>query len=133
MGVSFYHCYGCALLAGRGKVDIKRVPAEVVLVLRLSRPSRNQRKAMDYAWHGTLQHALELLAKTGAGFVRESSAGYPWSASLPLALDAIASHLGVPRDLHVVLEYRLPFNGQRIDLLLLGQNESSRVAHVVEL
>jgi len=55
------------------------------------------------------------------------------SLSLPLVFDSLASSADVSRDLHVALEYRLPFNGQRIDLLLLGRHGSSAAAHVIEL
>jgi DUF2075 family protein len=88
-------------------------------------------------WHGTLEDALLRWPAQGwgEGLVRESPPGdaMQWSVSLPLALDAIASHAAVPRDLQVALECRLPFNGQRVDLLLLGRCGTSLTAHVIEL
>ena len=70
---------------------------------------------MNYAWHGTPEDAImKWPARSGgAGSVHEASpAGVQGRPSLPLTLDAIASCSEVPRDLHVILEYRLPFNGQ---------------------
>ena len=100
---------------------------------------------MNCAWHGSLEEALAS-ARTGRwpevlgsdGPARQTSEPTPdgnlqWSKSLPLVLDALASSEGVRRDLHVALEYRLPFNGQRIDLLLLGRRGAQATAHVVEL
>ena len=100
---------------------------------------------MSCAWHGTLEEALakvrsknwsELMVRgIPEGQLRESSPDEVdrASLSLPLVFDSLASSADVSRDLHVALEYRLPFNGQRIDLLLLGRHGSSPAAHVVEL
>lgn len=100
---------------------------------------------MNCAWQGTLEDALakvrtkdwsELLRpRTREGQVREPSSEEAdrSSLSLPLVFDSLASSGDVSRNLHVALEYRLPFNGQRIDLLLLGRRGSSAAAHVIEL
>jgi len=100
---------------------------------------------MSCAWHGTLEDAITQMrskywggisvAGSRDGQVREPAPddSAQWSLSLPLVLDSLASNRDVPRNLHVALEYRLPFNGQRIDLLLLGRRGSSTAAHVIEL
>ncbi len=100
---------------------------------------------MNCAWQGTLEDALTKVRSknwnnimspaTQDDLVREPSPEEAdrASLSLPLVFDSLASSGDVSRDLHVALEYRLPFNGQRIDLLLLGRHGSSPAAHVIEL
>lgn len=54
-----------------------------------------------------------------------------WRTSLPLVLDVTAS--AVPKECGVLVEYSLPFNDQRIDLLLIGAQDGKPAAHVLEL
>src|SRR3989449_10869511 len=55
-----------------------------------------------------------------------------WRASLPALLRALDGRL--PDRCGVILEYMLPFNGQRIDVVLVGSDEDGRDAAVaVEL
>lgn len=54
-----------------------------------------------------------------------------WSQSLPVALDAAAT--AAHGNCSVLIEYGLPFNDQRIDLLLIGGRNGAPAAHVVEL
>lgn len=54
-----------------------------------------------------------------------------WRHTLPVVLEA-ASHAVSP-DCGVLVEYGLPFNDQRIDLLLIGGKGGKPAAHVIEL
>lgn len=54
-----------------------------------------------------------------------------WVQSLPVALDVAAN--GAHESCSVLIEYGLPFNDQRIDLLFLGGKDGAPAAHVVEL
>ncbi len=99
---------------------------------------------MVEGWKGTYEDAANkadsgtLLAELSSGY--QTAYGRPpgpqelaaWSESLPPFLESVDSLL--PPDLGVVLEYKLPFNGQRIDLLLLGaDDQGGNSAVVVEL
>src|SRR5947209_4817726 len=54
-----------------------------------------------------------------------------WRHSLPVVLDSVAN--AIPGECNVLIEYGLPFNDQRIDLLLIGGCGSRPAAHVIEL
>ena len=54
-----------------------------------------------------------------------------WVQSLPVALDAAAAN--AHGNCSVLIEYGLPFNDQRIDLLLIGGKNGVPAAHVAEL
>lgn len=54
-----------------------------------------------------------------------------WRNTLPTVLDVAAS--AVSEDCGVLIEYALPFNDQRIDLILLGGRSGAPAAHVIEL
>lgn len=54
-----------------------------------------------------------------------------WNHSLPVVLDAAAK--AAPGNCGVLIEYGLPFNDQRIDLLLIGGRNGVPAAHVIEL
>lgn len=98
---------------------------------------------MNYAWQGTLREASAFVAsgefpdRVERGFERAyAQAASPqeiraWHGSLPGTIEALSGHLD--QDTHLVLEYRLPFNGQRADLVVIGRNAGLPCAHVVEL
>src|SRR5436190_1841253 len=54
-----------------------------------------------------------------------------WRHTLPAVLDSAAK--AIPGDCNVLIEYGLPFNDQRIDLLLVGGHGGKPAAHVLEL
>lgn len=54
-----------------------------------------------------------------------------WRNTLPTLLDVAAS--AVSEDCGILIEYALPFNDQRIDLILLGGRSGAPAAHVIEL
>jgi uncharacterized protein len=54
-----------------------------------------------------------------------------WNHSLPVVLDVAAN--AAPGGCGVLIEYGLPFNDQRIDLLLIGGKNGTPTAHVIEL
>lgn len=54
-----------------------------------------------------------------------------WASTLPVALNVAASVL--PDRAEVLVEYGLPFNDQRIDLMFLGGRQSRPAAHLIEL
>src|SRR6266704_5358541 len=54
-----------------------------------------------------------------------------WDDVLPVVLDTAATALHP--NCGVLVEYGLPFNDQRIDLLLIGGRKGVAAAHVVEL
>ncbi len=98
---------------------------------------------MTCAWHGTLSDAAR--DSVGARWVTEAvlpgfrnAYGHrpsdeevsAWTLQLPTALSALKERLD--GGCHVVVEYRLPFNGQRADLVLLGRSHGQDAAHVVE-
>lgn len=96
---------------------------------------------MVEGWKGTYEEA-EGKADSGV-LVTELTAGYAaaygrapgpqevaaWSESLPRFLDSVDSSL--PPTLGVIVEYKLPFNGQRVDLLLVGASDEGKDAAVV--
>lgn len=98
---------------------------------------------MRRAYVGTLEEALAA-ARSGAladcaqeGFRRaygrqpgEDEAA-AWRIALPPVLEAASC--AASAKCTVVLEYGLPFNGQRIDLLFIGGKAGRAAAHVVEL
>jgi DUF2075 family protein len=98
---------------------------------------------MRVAYRGTLSEAQQgarsgRLAKQvvdgfRSAFRREPGADEiaTWVQSLPVALDAAAA--SAHRDCGVLIEYGLPFNDQRMDLLLIGGKNGVPGAHVVEL
>src|SRR5688500_10686694 len=98
---------------------------------------------MQAAFAGTLQSALRLaaggtLAGTIARGFETAVATRPhaddlatWKEVLPLAL-RVSAHV-LPPSTHVVVECPLPFNGQRMDLVLLGGSERGPAAYVLEL
>src|SRR5205814_54800 len=51
--------------------------------------------------------------------------------TLPVVLDSAAR--AIPGECNVLIEYGLPFNDQRIDLLLIGGHGGKPAAHVIEL
>ncbi len=96
---------------------------------------------MAEGWKGTYEEAV---AKANSGvLITELSSGYEvtygrppgpqesaaWSESLPRFLDSVDSEL--PPEAGVILEYKLPFNGQRVDLLLVGADSEGRDSAVV--
>src|SRR5437867_12649248 len=54
-----------------------------------------------------------------------------WRETLPRVLESVGGALA--GESRVLLEYGLPFNDQRIDLLLVGGKDGTPAAHVVEL
>jgi DUF2075 family protein len=54
-----------------------------------------------------------------------------WRSTLPVVLEVAAS--AVPGDCGLLIEYGLPFNDQRIDVLLIGGRKGTPAAHVLEL
>lgn len=98
---------------------------------------------MNRAWHGTLGQAViyatngELLPRVGEGF-HQSYGRSPspqeeqaWAGSLPTTIQMLSQ--GLDPGVHVVVEYQLPFNDQRADLVLLGRRGGQSTAHVIEL
>src|SRR5437867_204085 len=96
---------------------------------------------MVEGWKGTYEEATRkadssiLATELATGY--EAAYGRPpsqqefiaWSESIPSFLDVVDSSL--PSNLAVILEYKLPFNGQRVDLLLVGTNDEGRDSAVV--
>ena len=96
---------------------------------------------MVEGWRGTYEEAMSkadsgsLISELEAGY-EASYGGLPgpsevtaWSESIPQFLNLVNSSL--PPDLGMILEYKLPFNGQRVDLLLIGSNDAGKDAAVV--
>ncbi len=96
---------------------------------------------MTEGWKGTYEEASGkadsgvLVAELSSGY--EASYGRPpglqesvaWSESLPRFLNSVDGT--IPPDAGVILEYKLPFNGQRVDLLLVGADREGRDSAVV--
>lgn len=88
------------------------------------------------AWKGDLSQALALL--DNGQLAMEVESGYArafnrnpaeeesptWRASLPSLLRALDGRLS--EECGVVVEYMLPFNGQRIDVVLIGSDANTR-------
>jgi hypothetical protein len=98
---------------------------------------------MNYAWQGTLEEASayslrgEITPRVEEGFQKaygqtpNPQEVEAWRGSLPGTIAALSYSLNP--GVQIVLEYRLPFNGQRADLVLVGRKGGDPVAHVVEL
>jgi DUF2075 family protein len=100
---------------------------------------------MDCAWHGSLAQAAT--AAAGGAWIGQIERGFraafgdppsddevqAWRLTLPTVLRHFASRQVLHPDCHAIVEYRLPFNGQRVDLALVGQGASGAAVHVVEL
>ena len=92
------------------------------------------------AWKGDLGQALDLLES--GRLEHEVETGYAnafnrnpaeeesptWRASLPALLRALDGRL--PAECGVIVEYMLPFNGQRIDVVLVGSDTETNDAAV---
>ena len=100
---------------------------------------------MKCAWQGTLAEASRAIS--GNHWLSDLEHGYTrafghaptpaeseaWRLSLPRTLTHLSRRDYVPPGTHIVVEYQLPFNGQRVDLALLGRCGGHESAHVVEL
>src|SRR6266704_3271049 len=92
------------------------------------------------AWKGDLGRALDLL--DGGRLEKEIEPGYAtafnrnpaeeesptWRVSLPALLRALDGRL--PEECGVIVENILPFNGQRIDVVLVGSDANTKDAAV---
>jgi DUF2075 family protein len=88
-------------------------------------------RTLEAARSGTLpRHVIEGFR---SAYDRDPGAGEveTWRHSLPVVLDSAAN--AIPGQCQVLIEYGLPFNDQRIDLLFIGGCDGRPAAHVVEL
>lgn len=83
---------------------------------------------LSFTQEEAVRHLYDGLYQMGSDVSKEQKAA--WYGSWP-HIRNILSHL--PHDVWVILEYRLPMSHQRIDLLLLGQNQDGLQAVVIEL
>lgn len=88
-------------------------------------------KCLDRCRDGTLAPAIAEGFESALGRQPHREDISTWSTVLPMALRSAGE--AIPLSSHVFVECPLPFNDQRIDLVLLGGRRGSPAAHLVEL